>query len=54
MTLDSAESTTDGYRRRPSELPPAPAYGEQTDEILRELGYGDEAIDSLRGAGAIL
>jgi crotonobetainyl-CoA:carnitine CoA-transferase CaiB-like acyl-CoA transferase len=27
--------------------------GEQTDEILRELGYGDADIGRLRAAGAL-
>ncbi|MGE0541059.1 MAG: CaiB/BaiF CoA transferase family protein [Dehalococcoidia bacterium] len=32
---------------------PIPAVGEQTDEILRALGYADEAIDSLRHDGVV-
>jgi crotonobetainyl-CoA:carnitine CoA-transferase CaiB-like acyl-CoA transferase len=31
----------------------APDTGQQTDEILRELGYGDERIQALRAEGAI-
>ncbi|MGD1934413.1 MAG: CaiB/BaiF CoA transferase family protein [Candidatus Phaeomarinobacter sp.] len=32
---------------------PAPAIGEHTAEILRELGYDDAGIDDLKAAGAI-
>jgi crotonobetainyl-CoA:carnitine CoA-transferase CaiB-like acyl-CoA transferase len=32
---------------------PPPMPGEQTDEILRELGYGDADIGRLRAAGAL-
>jgi len=31
----------------------APGLGENTDEILREIGYGDEDIASLRDKGAV-
>jgi alpha-methylacyl-CoA racemase len=31
---------------------PAPAFGEHTDEVLRELGYSDEEIESMKGSGA--
>ncbi|MBN9427807.1 MAG: CoA transferase [Burkholderiales bacterium] len=31
----------------------APGWGEHTDEVLREVGYGDEDIHKLREAGAI-
>jgi crotonobetainyl-CoA:carnitine CoA-transferase CaiB-like acyl-CoA transferase len=41
-------SATPGAVRRP-----APALGEHTDEVLRELGYDDGAIAALREAGAI-
>jgi crotonobetainyl-CoA:carnitine CoA-transferase CaiB-like acyl-CoA transferase len=30
-----------------------PLLGEHTDELLAELGYDDEAIRALRGAGAV-
>jgi crotonobetainyl-CoA:carnitine CoA-transferase CaiB-like acyl-CoA transferase len=40
--------------RTPSKLVTgAPEYAEHTDEVLRELGYGDEAIAAMREAGAI-
>ena len=39
--------TPAGYRRR------APGYGEHTDEVLAEAGYGSDHIASLRAAGAI-
>ncbi len=32
---------------------PAPGFGEHTDEILREAGYGDAEIEALRKSGAI-
>jgi crotonobetainyl-CoA:carnitine CoA-transferase CaiB-like acyl-CoA transferase len=32
---------------------PVPALGEHTDRVLAELGYGSEAIASLRAAGAV-
>jgi crotonobetainyl-CoA:carnitine CoA-transferase CaiB-like acyl-CoA transferase len=41
-------SATPGAVRRPG-----PALGEHTDEVLRELGYDDEAIAALRDAGAV-
>ncbi len=31
----------------------APALGEHTDVVLRELGYADEEIEALRAAGAV-
>jgi crotonobetainyl-CoA:carnitine CoA-transferase CaiB-like acyl-CoA transferase len=30
----------------------APSLGEHTRDVLRELGYEDEAIDALRASGA--
>jgi crotonobetainyl-CoA:carnitine CoA-transferase CaiB-like acyl-CoA transferase len=41
----------DGARRLPSS--PPPRLGEQTEAILRELGYGARDIAALRAAGAI-
>jgi len=35
-------------------LSPAPGHGEQTDEILGELGFGTEEILRLKEAGAVL
>ena len=32
---------------------PAPTLGEHTDEVLREVGYGADAIDALRACGAL-
>ena len=40
-------------RSNPSPSRPAPAVGEHTDEVLRELGFDDAAIDGLRAAGAV-
>ena len=31
---------------------PAPALGEHTDELLREVGYSDAEIEALRERGA--
>jgi crotonobetainyl-CoA:carnitine CoA-transferase CaiB-like acyl-CoA transferase len=45
-----------GYRYSnadaPSDLQP-PTLGQHTEELLRELGYGSEDIDSFRSAGAL-
>jgi formyl-CoA transferase len=38
--------------RADTELPP-PALGEHTDDILGQIGLGDEEIDRLRAAGVI-
>lgn len=32
---------------------PAPAIGEHTDEVLRELGYGPQLVSDLHGAGVV-
>lgn len=34
--------------------PPAPALGEHTDQVLRDLGYTDDELGALRSAGAIV
>jgi crotonobetainyl-CoA:carnitine CoA-transferase CaiB-like acyl-CoA transferase len=34
-------------------MDPVPALGEHTDTILRELGYRDPDIESLRADGTI-
>jgi crotonobetainyl-CoA:carnitine CoA-transferase CaiB-like acyl-CoA transferase len=41
--------------RMGAEVPsrPAPKLGQQTDELLRELGYGAAEIEALRAAGVI-
>jgi crotonobetainyl-CoA:carnitine CoA-transferase CaiB-like acyl-CoA transferase len=38
---------------RVSHRSPAPALGQHTDEILRELGYDEQAIEQARSAGAV-
>jgi formyl-CoA transferase len=37
----------------PTEVRRAPLLGEHTDEVLRELGYGDNDLEVLRAEGAI-
>ena len=32
---------------------PAPAFGEHTDEVLREVGYGEEEIAAMKESGAV-
>ena len=32
---------------------PAPVLGEHTDELLREAGYDEAAIEALKEAGAV-
>jgi crotonobetainyl-CoA:carnitine CoA-transferase CaiB-like acyl-CoA transferase len=34
-------------------MDPIPAVGQHTDEILRELGYTDDAISDLHATGAV-
>ena len=34
-------------------MDPVPALGEHTNHVLRELGYGDDAIATLRAASVI-
>ena len=38
---------------QPAALRPTPELGEHTDEVLAELGYDSQAIETLRGSGAI-
>ena len=42
-TMDSTEPV----------MAPIPSVGEHTDAVLEELGYGEEAVASLRQRGAI-
>ena len=32
---------------------PAPAFGEHTDEVLRDAGYSDEEIDAMKEDGIV-
>ncbi|HEU4461652.1 MAG TPA: CoA transferase, partial [Solirubrobacterales bacterium] len=32
---------------------PAPAFGEHSDEVLREVGYSDEEIAAMKESGAV-
>ena len=32
----------------------APVMGEHTDEVLREAGLDDDAIDALKSSGAVI
>jgi crotonobetainyl-CoA:carnitine CoA-transferase CaiB-like acyl-CoA transferase len=49
--LVASPATFDGYE---PDLRPAPAHGEQTEEILLELGRDWDAIAALKDAGAVL
>ncbi|MCA1833984.1 MAG: CaiB/BaiF CoA transferase family protein [Actinomycetota bacterium] len=40
-------------REKPGPIGPAPGFGEHTDVVLREAGYDDAAIASLRADGVI-
>lgn len=42
-----------GVDRSPADLSPAPLIGEQGEEILRQFGYDDQAIDRLASAEAV-
>jgi crotonobetainyl-CoA:carnitine CoA-transferase CaiB-like acyl-CoA transferase len=42
------------FDEKPIELRAAPGHGEQTDEILAELGFGEEEIIALKIASAVL
>ncbi len=43
------------YSKSPGEIRlPAPRYGENGPELLRELGYAEADIDAMRAAGALL
>ena len=49
---DSEEAT---FLAEKQVLPsPAPAYGEHTEEILSELGFGSKEISRLRNANAVI
>ena len=37
----------------PAKLRPTPGLGQHTDELLRELGYNDEAIAELRAHAVV-
>ena len=51
VTLINAGFTTDA--EQPGVRGPVPALAQHTDEVLRELGYGETEITALRESGAI-
>ena len=50
LTINSP-SWIDGSRKKTPRKPPE--LGEHSDEVLREAGYDDAAIQKLRAAGAV-
>jgi crotonobetainyl-CoA:carnitine CoA-transferase CaiB-like acyl-CoA transferase len=50
LTIDSPIRIDGAEKVRPRH---APALGQHSDEVLRELGYGDEAIRLLRAGGVV-
>jgi formyl-CoA transferase len=38
---------------RPRKAGPPPEVGEHSEQVLRELGYGEDEIAALRGRGAL-
>jgi len=51
MRLVGAGVTLEGHDE--AAIGPPPLLGEQTDAILREVGYSDSAIDGLRASEVI-
>ncbi|MEO9199584.1 MAG: CoA transferase, partial [Antricoccus sp.] len=50
MTVDSPLSVAGTEKRQPTM---APTIGQHSDEILREAGYDDKTIETLRAAGVV-
>ena len=51
--IDSAKIRLWDIVNELARLKPTPDHGQNTEEVLRELGYDAAAIEELRGKGAV-